>query len=646
MYKWLFALLAAGTLFAAQRKVFVEVFTETQCPYCPYSSYGLDTLEMNYGDSIVVMKNHPSSSDPFRNNDAITRAYYYPDFAGYPTAYFDGLTKVEGGWNGVYSSYRDAYMQRIDSASPLQINIILSYRSDTRKATAIVSVYAENDMPSGTRIRYAVVEDSIKYHWESRDILRYVQREMLPNADGKVLNISAGQTFVDTVDFAVDTSWVEPNVYFIAFVQNDNTREVYQAEKSRVQVDYGHLAVTDFTYTDSTGNNNGRFEPGDTVVFKMRITDVAPYDTARHAYIWFNTDDPDVSVIDNSFTYSLIPVGSSVDILARACATKLTRPHTVPFFVSMYCDNGKFQEVDTFYIKVGVDSLLVLDDTKNKLLKNYIVPYLDSLNVHYDYQCEQDSGLPIMYPNYKYLVYFTGSDSACVDSAEMALLENFLDNGGRLFATGQNIGQSTAGSAFLNDYLRANFVSSGISSIRVIGAGNVVGYDSMYLTGQGSAMNQYSKDVIMPISPAVPVFYYTTGDSVAAIAYADSVKRVVYFAFGFEGFGPGTVKKQEILRRVLNYLGYSISDVHENNIQIDDAPAAAIFRGKVILNVPAEFEHAKASIYSVSGRLVKTYTLHTRQLKINDGQIASGIYFAVLRNPGGAVKFIKFMVTR
>ncbi len=639
MKKWLYILLLPAIVFAAQRKVMIEVFTETTCPYCPYSSYGLDTLEMNVGDSIVVLKNHPSSSDPFYTPEAVSRAYYYPDFSGYPTAYFDGVIKVEGGWNGVYQSYYNAYISRIDSTSPITLSITLNYNPAQKKGSAIIETHAESKIPEHTYLRTAIVEDSIHYHWESRDILRYVLRGMYPDAQGTPLSLNAGETFIDTVNFTTGSSWLEPNLYFITFVQNDDSKEVFQAEWKRFEVNYGDLKVLNFSYSDSIGNNNGRLEPDDSAVFNIGIYNHPPYNTADYVCISLWTDDSTLIFSDTSFYFDSIGTHDTVYIssIGRALSSS---PHSSNIYLRMVSDSGSFDKTDTFTIKIGIDSLLVYDATDNRNIRNYVLPYLDTLNVSYDFQSKIDSGKPIIYPDYKYIFYYTGSQIP--DSQDIEFLENSMNNGKNMFISGQNIAK-TQDSLFLTDYLKVKFLYDTTLDLLARGAGFIFNpEDTIFLTGQGSAMNQYSKDVIEPLSGATPILYYrkyrdtTDLDTVAAVAYDDGTKRVVFFAFGYEGTGELRIGKKEILRRVLNYLGYNISGIAEKTALSTKSSGAIILHSST-LRIQGVKEHDRYTVYNAAG--IRKY-----QGYIKDGRIKfpedlkDGIYFVKLSGNNNEIK--------
>jgi len=652
MKKVVGVLFIISMLYSAPRKVCIEVFTATWCGYCPYAAYALDTLDMNHGDSIVVIKYHPSTSDPFYHSEAVTRLNYY-GVTGYPTTVFDGVNKVVGGWSGQYATFESEYNERISIPSPVQVSITLDFDPITRQVTSVVYVEAESDLPPGAVLRYVVVEDSIFYTWIGRDVCRDVFRDMLPDPSGIPLNLTAGQSLSDTIIFSLPEQWMEPYVYFLAFIQDDNTKEILQADKKRIPLNYGKLVLALYDFIEISGNGNGRFEPGEEINLTLGVTNLPPYGTAHNIEISLVSSDTDVHIQDSFFTSDSLRVGDTLYLVTNISANTGVSPHMVPFVVSMYSDNGFCQETDTFYLKLGVDSLLVWDATGTPNYKNYVLPYLDALNLKYEFHAQADSGLPSILSGHKYIIYYSGDNAP--GSQTVSILKQFLDNGGRLFISGQNIAENISDTSFLHNYLKATFIKSPINDLIVVGSGNLfTAQDTALMGGAGSASNQTSKDAIGILGSASPVFYYraysgSDADTVAGISYENGTYKVVFFAFGIEGVGYSgaisTVSKEEILRRVLNYLGYNITNIKENG-EAEDMASALFLRDRVRFNIPKELVGGKAHILNVAGQRVATFNVNKYVLELNLHGLKPGVYFLVVEKDKVSGKRYRFIITK
>ena len=91
----------------------------------------------------------------------------------------------------------------------------------------------------------------------------------------------------------------------------------------------------------------------------------------------------------------------------------------------------------------------------------------------------------------------------------------YLDNGGKLFISGQNIGSDIGWSSFYQDYLHAQFVQDdiglyGLYSVLPVGPMN------LSISGSYGANNQYAPDEIDPIAPAEPIFIYDPAATIEA----------------------------------------------------------------------------------------------------------------------------------
>ena len=96
-------------------------------------------------------------------------------------------------------------------------------------------------------------------------------------------------------------------------------------------------------------------------------------------------------------------------------------------------------------------------------------------------------------------------------------MQAYLDAGGKLFITGQNIAESLSWSdrGFLSNYLHATFRQADTGLYALSGAaGDPIGDGlALNISGGDGANDQYSKDEVDPIAPAEVVFTYRAGVS-------------------------------------------------------------------------------------------------------------------------------------
>jgi subtilisin family serine protease len=181
------------------------------------------------------------------------------------------------------------------------------------------------------------------------------------------------------------------------------------------------------------------------------------------------------------------------------------------------------------------------------------------------------------------VIWFTGNDYATtLTTTDMTEIAAYLDGGGRLFMTGQDIGYDVGTTAFYGNYLHATYVQDDVGLGGVIGVPtSAVGNGFTFeIKGGSGANNQGYPSEINPIAPATAAFVYdplvptaaATGNEVvkdnsvspeaitssgtAALTFENGTYKLVYFAFGFEAVADATTRTM-LMDRILDWLqGY------------------------------------------------------------------------------------------
>ena len=163
------------------------------------------------------------------------------------------------------------------------------------------------------------------------------------------------------------------------------------------------------------------------------------------------------------------------------------------------------------------DILFVPDAGGNNTswFRSYYTRTLDAQGYKYDtwdtgLRCAPDSTILNQYTTgtiiwaVPYGGYITG------DSNVRTAVQNYLDVGGKLFITGQDVAYSTWETSFLRDYLHASYVQDNPGLRTVTGMGLTFG-----IAGGDGADNQRYPDEVDPIDPAEAIFTYQAGPMLA-----------------------------------------------------------------------------------------------------------------------------------
>lgn len=180
------------------------------------------------------------------------------------------------------------------------------------------------------------------------------------------------------------------------------------------------------------------------------------------------------------------------------------------------------------------------------------------------------------------VVWLTGNDyTSTLTATDQAELAAYLDGGGRLFISGQDIGFNIRTHAFYADYLHAAYVQDNVGLRGCLGdpASSVGAGFAFDIKGGTGANNQAYPSEIDPIYPARTAFLYDPAvlpsglvnhdlgkgqieataiqsSGTAGLTVDTGVYKLVYFAFGFEAIAT-EYDRTGVMARVLDWLlGY------------------------------------------------------------------------------------------
>jgi uncharacterized repeat protein (TIGR01451 family) len=212
-------------------------------------------------------------------------------------------------------------------------------------------------------------------------------------------------------------------------------------------------------------------------------------------------------------------------------------------------------------IAVAVDTLLVDEDLGAPDVQTTYENALTANGTSFSYwDLSADPVLPRSYVNaHRNVVWFTGNTFPGPISPYEAVLKGFLDSGGRLLLSGQDILDQAAGTTpFVRDYLHIDWDGSERQNDKATTAvhgvaGNPVSDGIGAVPLDHSVLGANFEDQVTPIAPAVTAF---TDDAAQpdALSVAAGPYKVVFLAFPLEAYGT-TVQKTDLVHRVLAYFG-------------------------------------------------------------------------------------------
>lgn len=316
------------------------------------------------------------------------------------------------------------------------------------------------------------------------------------------------------------------------------------------------------TVDDSAGDGDGWCDPGETISMDVALTNeiVSPDRTSVQASL--SCGSPYVTVTQPTASYGSMDAGetkwgaSSYSFVADEFAPA----GVVAEFILAITSDGRYANADTFEVVLGPTPIILVDDDAGEGTEAYFKSALGNNGYIYQNWDEQTQG-PIglsELERYTVVVWDCGWGGKPGDD-NRPVLSSFLDNGGRMLISGEDIGWSlvdagtSSSQQWYEDYLHADYMldDSGYRDVTGVPGDPIGGGLSFTLNGVDSAMNQEYPSEIDPRSGATGVFQYGAGLE-GAIRYSTG-HREVYFAFGFEGI-TGSAMRDTVMRRSVEWL--------------------------------------------------------------------------------------------
>ena len=278
------------------------------------------------------------------------------------------------------------------------------------------------------------------------------------------------------------------------------------------------------------------------------------------------TDQPITATIAVSGTpYTLIADTQTFDLPAGAYTVTARRLgyRVVTAFVTIAVD-----QTTTLDLALPRAPSILLVDSGGWYYESQVTYFLQALDdLLYAYDVWAVRHLPDDVPlgsdlaPYDIVVWSAPRDAPGYIGAGAAIAE-YLDAGGRLFLSGQDVGFWDGGgtgyawSPYYRDYLKARFVDDDAPTRTLVGhRGDILSGQTITIAGPGGADNQDYPDVvaIADSDAAAPVLRYQD-DGCGGVRVGTCLGyRAIYLPFGFEGITERLARK-EVMGRSLDWL--------------------------------------------------------------------------------------------
>lgn len=326
------------------------------------------------------------------------------------------------------------------------------------------------------------------------------------------------------------------------------------------------LKLNGITVNETTGNSNNILEPGENANLSIEIENTWAEGSDISASLSVLESWP-VTITDNSQT--ITSIGSVLDPVNSVV--------TIDF--PLTCDDGAFptslkmqlllngndvNDTLSFYLSVSPQVIFVADfESASGDKFDFTSLYTSDLkqqNIAFDYAHTINTDITYeLLSKYDAVIWGCEWTFPSLTENNRTVLKQYLDNGGALFLSGQDIGwdlnenEENLDIDFFNNYLKANYIADDGGFDEIIGIdGDPI---SNNITSKFYQINrdndQQFPDVISPLDGASPLFTFTDG-SAGAIKYRGNYD-LVYFSFGGYESILDENARQTVLKRIFNW---------------------------------------------------------------------------------------------
>ncbi len=558
---------------AADRIVLLESFVNDDCLGCITFNALLERLNADYHGRLLHLSYHvwwPDAMDPFylaAGEEATARRDYYSDHVlTLPAVMINGTPFPEG--VALHRADYPFWENLLDSVlnEPADYDIQLQRELNGNMYEVTATITPDAGVPSRTLTAFcAKIEKRVEYESppgaNGERIFYGAVRDMAPDPHGEDISLGTSAATRE-YSFARDARWDSAEIAFVFFLQDPQTGEIAQAAIDLPR--YTLRGETHQQFSASGGEVSYTLELRNLETSSLDF--IVDWETSgREDWNIFCSFDG-AAVSDSSLI--TVPPVSQKNITLRV---QPGSPGDLDVALSLTARTAIPSAVTRYFTTIYNPDLLLVDDDGLLGYETYYEDALENSTVsHGRWQRAYGPLDGINLTTINALVWWTGLSFPTLDESDRALLADYLDGGGDLLLTGQDIGydlcdssyayfDSLSGSVeFYETYLAARYESDLTSATSLQGTATdpISGNLTISIAGTGGAKNQYFPSIISPISPPAQTAFSYEPEKAGAVYYESGASRVTYFAFGFEAIA-SAAHRATILGNILGWFGLS-----------------------------------------------------------------------------------------
>lgn len=653
------------------RTVVMEEFTGVNCGYCPQGHAIAQEIATSNPGTVLINVHAGSFATPragqpdFRSTfgTALNNGFgvnSYP--SGMVNRYNAGSGLVVG--RGTWSGYADAIKEL---PSPVNVGLVSRYNEMTREVSVDVEVYYTSDAPEANNFLTVVFLESgvigyqANYDLPSGSVPNYEHNHILranlqQNTFGDTISTTSAGTYVKyNYTYTVPAQYKIENSSVAAFV-SASRENIYQGVEvkadggSTLQIGSFEQGADEFVRVAKDGFFNEAYTlnsflaDGEEFTVKLNVLDAPAQWKTNLIVDGMAVGSESTFPVTGSKEFSVAIVPSGVHGAARyQLEMRSASAPDAP---------GKFKNIS---VLTDVRDLVVVTGEVIPNNVDLVTPYTSGLEYAQNADIAATDARTVAsfisadaFQGVNNIYFSVGWTFPSLTNGSANALAQFLDNGGNLLITGQDIGWdtwdangngTTITKNFWTNYLKCRYINDGASTTKTLNAetddpifGKVASADIISVYGSGSSGPYVYPEEVLPLGGAEAIFRYENNKIGGVRVQTDNYK-VVYLGVGLEMLANDPDVANEIVKLSHDWFYGLISSTEF------DRAMAALQMGNAFPNPASESVHIpftgdwntslQLEVRDMMGRTVMMRNVDpgVDVLTLDLGSLNSGTYF-------------------
>ena len=361
------------------------------------------------------------------------------------------------------------------------------------------------------------------------------------------------------------------------------------------------LVLSAIMVDDSSSNNNGILDPGETVELVVEIINFGSTPATTISGV-LQSSSAFINIIQNSSSFgSISPAQASAGAFEVSADASTPLGETVSFDLELVASGGSYSRILTFDIIIGRFPVLIIDLDPNHNSGTVMETILNNIDIPANYTTSMPGDLN----SYEIVFLCLGivGNKHELEITEGIQLEQYLLNGGNLYMEGGDTWYADDPTP-VHPLFDINGLNDGFGDLNFM-----LGVEETFVEGMNYQYDgeNISIDRIIPMNQAFVLFYNQVPLYYTCIANETNDYKTIGSVFEFGGLVDGASTREELMWKILEFFdGSFVGLPDEKNLETFQYKVYPNpFQNQASFEIDiSEEEHITIDIYDALGRKV------------------------------------------